>query len=166
MFLVSAVASILFLGGWHTGIGPIDDALMRMRATGAATDGFVLSSYVANLVGFLILVVKGSLGVFVQIWIRWTLPRLRIDQVMLTCLKYLVPISCFLFLGATLWPVVLTRTLGRTTLFNQPSPPLGEKLERRSVSASTDVEQTTTSAPHQSAEPGRLAATGADGGQR
>ena len=48
---------------------------------------------------------RASLLVFVQIWVRWTLPRLRIDQVMMTCLKYLVPISCFLFLGATLWPL-------------------------------------------------------------
>ncbi len=51
--------------------------------------------------------------VFVQIWVRWTLPRLRIDQVMMTCLKYLVPMSCVLFLGAVLWPLVLVSTLGR-----------------------------------------------------
>ena len=58
-----------------------------------------------------------------QVWLRWTLPRLRIDQVMTTCLKYLVPISCFLFLGAILWPLALVTTLGRTTW---TSGPLGE----------------------------------------
>ena len=34
---------------------------------------------------------------------RWTLPRLRIDQVMMTCLKYILPLSCVLLLGVTLW---------------------------------------------------------------
>ncbi|MEX2288420.1 MAG: NADH-quinone oxidoreductase subunit NuoH [Planctomycetaceae bacterium] len=129
MFLVSGIASILFLGGWHTGIGPVDQVLVDMRASGTGADGFVIASYLANLVGMAIFMVKGSLLVFVQVWVRWTLPRLRIDQVMLTCLKYLVPISCFLFLGASLWPVVLTQTLGRTTVLEM-APPLGELLSK------------------------------------
>jgi hypothetical protein len=37
-----------------------------------------------------------------MMWVRWTLPRLRIDQVMETCLKYLLPISCVLLLGVSL----------------------------------------------------------------
>jgi NADH-quinone oxidoreductase subunit H len=43
---------------------------------------------------------------------------------MVTCLKYLVPISCFLFLGATMWPLVLMAALGRPTLLQ----PLGERI--------------------------------------
>ena len=57
----------------------------------------------------------------VQIWVRWTLPRLRIDQVMTTCLKYLIPISCALFLGGVLWPLMNVSLLGRTTLFQWPA---------------------------------------------
>ncbi len=52
---------------------------------------------------------KGVLGVTVMMWVRWTLPRLRIDQVMTTCLKYCVPIAAVMFLGATLWQVSLPR---------------------------------------------------------
>jgi hypothetical protein len=40
-------------------------------------------------------------------WVRWTLPRLRIDQVMTTCLKYCTPIAAASFLGATLWTYFL-----------------------------------------------------------
>jgi NADH-quinone oxidoreductase subunit H len=36
-------------------------------------------------------------------WMRWSLPRLRIDQVMMVCLKYFLPISCVLLLGVCLW---------------------------------------------------------------
>jgi NADH-quinone oxidoreductase subunit H len=42
-------------------------------------------------------------GVTVMMWVRWTLPRLRIDQVITTCLKYCVPIAAVMFVGATLW---------------------------------------------------------------
>ncbi|MCU0880556.1 MAG: NADH-quinone oxidoreductase subunit H, partial [Pirellulaceae bacterium] len=48
---------------------------------------------------------KATLGVTVMMWVRWTLPRLRIDQVMTTCLKYCVPLAAICFLGAMLWKV-------------------------------------------------------------
>ena len=131
MYLVSAVGVILFLGGWNTGLGFIDNTLLDLRASGAGADGFVVGGYLANLLGMTVLIAKGGLLVFVQIWLRWSLPRLRIDQVMITCLKYLVPISCFLFLGATVWPLfVLNVTGGRSTLikWNEAwSKPLGTR---------------------------------------
>jgi NADH-quinone oxidoreductase subunit H len=129
MFLVSAVASILFLGGWHTGIGPLDEIILSLRAEGVAASGFHVGSYLANLFGMVVILTKGSLLVCVQIWVRWTLPRLRIDQVMITCLKYLVPISCTLFLGAVLWPIVMVQLTGRTHW----AEPMGEKLIKPSA---------------------------------
>jgi NADH-quinone oxidoreductase subunit H len=50
---------------------------------------------------------KATLGVLVMMWIRWTLPRLRIDQVMMTCLKYCTPIAAAMFAGAMLWQLAL-----------------------------------------------------------
>jgi len=46
---------------------------------------------------------KCVLGVTLMMWVRWTLPRLRIDQVMTTCLKYCTPLACGMFLGAAVW---------------------------------------------------------------
>lgn len=117
MFAVSGIATALFLGGWSTGLGLEAAVLDPLRGIGVieSLGGFSLGNYVANLVGCAVFITKGCLLVFVQMWVRWTLPRLRIDQVMTTCLKYLLPISCFLFLGVTIWPVFLYQAFGRTT---------------------------------------------------
>jgi NADH-quinone oxidoreductase subunit H len=120
MFAVCCIASVLFLGGWNTGIPPLDDALYAARNASASGEGSVIVGYLANVLGAFVFATKASLGVFVQIWLRWTLPRLRIDQVMTTCLKYLVPISCFLFLGATLWPLLLATAAQRSTWTPDP----------------------------------------------
>jgi NADH-quinone oxidoreductase subunit H len=136
MFAVSAVAALLFLGGWHDGM-MIDSIFDHFRGSGQGLiEGFSLGSYIANLFGAVVLISKACLLVFVQIWVRWTLPRLRIDQVMTTCLKYLVPISCFLFLMAVLWPLVLTSAFSRPIL---AGPALGEKAVQRSTSGSVHV---------------------------
>ena len=119
MFFVSMLGVLLFLGGWWTGIPPIDNALVALN------DASPLMAYVSRVIGMIILLKKASLLVFVQIWIRWTLPRLRIDQVMTTCLKCLVPISCFLFLGAVLWPLLLATVLGQTSIILAP---IGERV--------------------------------------
>ena len=123
MFAVSGIAVLLFLGGWETGLGFPEAALNGLRTWGQdfPVQGFVLGNYIANLFGAKVFIIKASLLVLVQIWVRWTLPRLRIDQVMTTCLKYLVPISCVLFLGAVLWPLVLASSkLHRPVFFGAP----------------------------------------------
>jgi NADH-quinone oxidoreductase subunit H len=120
MFAVCGIATLLFLGGWHTGIPGLDESVQGLRGSSASWP----LSWLANVLGFGVFFVKSSLLVCVQIWVRWTLPRLRIDQVMMTCLKYLVPISCTLFLGAVIWPLVLSATTGKTTLLGEP---LGER---------------------------------------
>ena len=45
--------------------------------------------------------------VFVQMWLRWTLPRPRIDQVLYACVKVLLPMACVLLLGAVLWQLLV-----------------------------------------------------------
>jgi NADH-quinone oxidoreductase subunit H len=135
MYIVSAIATLLFLGGWSTGLAPIDGAINSLRSfspafiseSGFLVDGFNIGNYLANLIFMLILVTKSSLLVFVQMWVRWTLPRLRIDQVMTTCLKYLLPISCVLLIGVSAWPLALHAATGRTTLI-PGAEPLGSRV--------------------------------------
>jgi NADH-quinone oxidoreductase subunit H len=93
MFAVSGVATLLFLGGWYTGLSPFAmvDAL---GPVGVAVDVIVF-------------VLKAWVLVLVMMWMRWTLPRLRIDQVMTTCLQYLLPISCTVLLGVAFWQALL-----------------------------------------------------------
>ena len=98
MFSVSILASILFLGGWHGPI-PITNMLNLTAENGP------IVGYLGQLLGLGNVLLKGTIGVCVMIWIRWTLPRLRIDQVMATCLKYCTPIAAVMFLGSTCWHV-------------------------------------------------------------
>jgi NADH-quinone oxidoreductase subunit H len=90
MFAVSGIASLLFLGGWHTGFLPADMT-------------YFFGGFLGNVVNVIVFIAKCWTLVFVMMWVRWTLPRLRIDQVMMTCLKYLLPISCVLLMGVSLW---------------------------------------------------------------
>lgn len=96
MFLVSGLAAVLFLGGWN---GPVPLATLAglSEGTGETTGALVRLLGLANLLG------KATLGVLIMMWIRWTLPRLRIDQVMTTCLKYCTPIAAAMFAGAMVW---------------------------------------------------------------
>jgi NADH-quinone oxidoreductase subunit H len=104
MFAVSGIAVLLFLGGWHTGILPVELSTW--------SEGLLGYAFIGNLINVGVFIGKCWLLVFVQMWVRWTLPRLRIDQVMMTCLKYLLPISCFLLLGVSFWQVAIAPWTG------------------------------------------------------
>jgi NADH-quinone oxidoreductase subunit H len=93
MFAVSGLAALLFLGGWHTGFLPFEPSVAW---------GF----WLGNLLNVAVFVGKCWFLVLVMMWMRWSLPRLRIDQVMETCLQYFLPISCILLVGVCLWQLM------------------------------------------------------------
>lgn len=91
MFLMSLVGAVFFLGGFESPL------------THFAREWGGEHSIVHNLAGHLTLMLKASAGVFMMMWLRWTLPRVRIDQVMTMGYKYLTPLALLCVLGACLW---------------------------------------------------------------
>ncbi len=92
MFLYCVVTAFFFLGGFNSPL------------TWLFEDGGLLPNVILwNVAAFFTIVVKGYIGLFVMMWVRWTLPRLRIDQVMTMGYKYLTPISLVCVLGAGIW---------------------------------------------------------------
>jgi NADH-quinone oxidoreductase subunit H len=85
LWVMSALLTTLFLGGWQVP-GVSIETLTRWEATQAVPWWF----YVASAAVF---VVKVLALVNVIVWIRWTFPRIRVDQMMTLCWKYLVPIG-------------------------------------------------------------------------
>lgn len=79
MFAVSAIVVALFLGGYQSPIGYLGKL-------------FGLP-WLIPIEQFIWFTIKGVFFVFVQMWLRWTLPRLRVDQLMTTSWKYLIPIA-------------------------------------------------------------------------
>ncbi len=131
MFLVSGLAAVLFFGGWNGPI-PIFHLLPAFFGLEGGPSGhwayeqgeatWRLLGFIANVAGVHNLILKAVVGVIVMMWIRWTLPRLRIDQVMTVCLKYCVPLAAIFFIGAVLWK------LYEVPFVNDLAPHQGKRL--------------------------------------
>ncbi len=79
MFAVSGIATTLFLGAW-TSIWP--------------------TPILPPALGFIL---KCLFLIFIMMWLRWTLPRLRVDQLMYMSWKVLLPFSALCVVGVGLW---------------------------------------------------------------
>ena len=97
MVLVSLVAVVLFLGSWNTPLPNIGSVALATWTTG--TPG----TWTGHLWGAFWLLIKTVLLLYTQIWIRWTYPRLRVDQLMHLCWKVFTPIMLAMVLLTGLW---------------------------------------------------------------
>ncbi len=82
LFLVSVIAVTVFLGGWWSPIPGLDFAPA------------------------LTFIIKGVLMVFLNMWVRWTLPRVRVDQLMYLCWKIMIPVTLLCVAGSGLWMII------------------------------------------------------------
>ncbi len=94
MIVGSAVVVTLFLGGWH---------FFGLEAIGGP--------FWSGVISFAIFFIKTGVFLFVFIWVRWTLPRFRYDQLMNFGWKFLLPVA--------LTSIVVTGTLYIATAGNR-----------------------------------------------
>ena len=97
MLLVSFLMSILFLGGWNTPFPNIGSLALADWTSGSP------GTVAGHLWGAFWMISKSLLLVASQIWVRWTYPRLRIDQLMNLSWKYLTPASILLVMFCALY---------------------------------------------------------------
>ncbi len=79
LFIVAGMTSLVFLGGWmpiHIGVEIVDGVM----------------DYIPGIVWFL---GKAFAMVWLLMWIKWTFPRLRVDQILKLEWKYLMPLALF-----------------------------------------------------------------------
>ena len=77
MFIIAGVAATVFLGGWmplHIGVESVDSVFDMIP-------------------GIIWFAGKTFLLVWILLWIKWTYPRLRIDQILKLEWKYLMPLA-------------------------------------------------------------------------
>jgi NADH-quinone oxidoreductase subunit H len=79
MFISGAVMATLFFGGY-------DIPFVNEASWG-------LSPNLLAIIGFVVLLAKSFFFLFVFIWIRWTIPRFRYDQLMNLGWKKLIPLA-------------------------------------------------------------------------
>ena len=89
MFAISGLAVTLFLGGWHAPLRVLE----------------LVPSYIWFFG-------KLSILIFVFIWVRGTLPRARIDQVMNFAWKFMLPMAFACIIAAAVWHYEGRRLMG------------------------------------------------------
>ena len=88
LFVISGIAATVFLGGW-----------MPLHVVGL--DGFnAVMDYIPGIIWFM---GKTFAIVWILMWIRWTFPRLRIDQILTLEWKYIMPFMLVVLALTTVW---------------------------------------------------------------
>ncbi|MBI3097729.1 MAG: NADH-quinone oxidoreductase subunit H [Planctomycetes bacterium] len=91
MLAVSCIATTVFLGGWQ----PVTPSYLTALADAPA--------WLQRIEGVLWFFGKAVFLVLIQMQLRWTLPRYRVDQLMDLCWKRLLPVAMVNLIGVSVW---------------------------------------------------------------
>ena len=94
MLLVSFLGVVLFFGSWNTPLPNIGVLKLAEWTTG-------------TIWGIVWITGKSLFFAGVQIWVRWTFPRLRIDQLMSLSWKYLTPAALIIVVICGFWKLLI-----------------------------------------------------------
>ncbi len=94
MFLVAMLGVVIFLGGWNSPLPNIGGVRLADWTTGLYW-------------GIFWTLIKSLIIVAIQIWIRWTLPRFRADQLMTLCWKILIPVAFLCMAISGIWRITV-----------------------------------------------------------
>ena len=117
VFVLSGVAVAAFLGGYQVpfdlGSGQLFVEVLHRAGLREFAVNFGLPAFLFDPVGIgktlgqalevVVFVSKTLVLYYIVIWVRWTFPRLRVDQLMTLCWKYLTPIALFNLVGCAVW---------------------------------------------------------------
>jgi NADH-quinone oxidoreductase subunit H len=95
MLLVSMLGAVLFFGSWNSPLPDISSLKLSSMTNGPVW-------------GIAWLVLKTIILTIIQIWVRWTYPRVRIDQLMNLSWKYLTPAALILVIITGFWKLWLS----------------------------------------------------------
>lgn len=112
LWVMSALLTTLFLGGWQ-----VPGVSMEMLQGWEAAKSVPVWFYLASIGVFCI---KVLVLVNVVIWIRWTFPRIRVDQMMSLCWKYLVPIGLGLVILTAVTEILSFQLFGEAAKAQAP----------------------------------------------
>jgi NADH-quinone oxidoreductase subunit H len=134
MITGSAFFVVMFLGGWD--LLPFVGLLPPLNEMG------LIGGTLLVLLKFGIFAFKVFLLLFLMMWVRWTLPRFRFDQLMKLAWRGLIPITLVMLLvsgvlvfldpwGLKLWLLVANVVVGVGAAWVGPKLPQGPPVNRR-----------------------------------
>ena len=104
MLLTGLIIAVVFLGGWNTPLPNIYVGDLRLAFADWTTGAF--ASFSGYVWGVFWLLAKALFIVFLHMWIRWTVPRFRVDQLVKLSWKILTPAAFLVFLVSAIWRVL------------------------------------------------------------
>ena len=105
MMVASALMATFYFGGFQIP-GVANESVIQWVSSGGLADHPNWAAFLTSLVFFVVMLVKIMLFLLIFIWVRWTLPRFRYDQLMDLGWKTMLPWALFNTCVTAVWLVI------------------------------------------------------------